>query len=89
MGDDMRGAGLEQLKKLYQDFEKKSTELQTLIKTLNTETTSSTGYWKGPKANKFRDEWANVKPTFEKFVQTLSDASKAAKTNHDNIERAT
>ncbi|WP_431043782.1 WXG100 family type VII secretion target [Streptomyces sp. P1-3] len=84
-----RGAQLDRLKKLYEDFDKKAGDLATLIKTLNTETTGSDSYWKGPKANSFRDEWQNVKPTFDKFVETLRSASKSARTSHDNIERAT
>lgn len=89
MSDMDRGASLEKLKKLSDDFEKKAGILADLVKFLNTATTSSDSYWKGPKANAFRDEWSNVKPTFDKFVETLHQASKSAKTSHDNIERAT
>ncbi|MBB5934679.1 WXG100 family type VII secretion target [Streptomyces zagrosensis] len=88
-GDMDRGASLEKLKSLYEDFDKKAGELAALVKALNTKTTGSESYWKGPKANSFRDEWGNVKPTFDKFVETLHSASKSARTSHDNIERAT
>ncbi|WP_413799859.1 WXG100 family type VII secretion target [Streptomyces iranensis] len=84
-----RGASLKDLKDLSDDFERKAGHLADLIKALNTKTTSSDSYWKGPKANSFRDEWQNVKPTFDKFVETLRQASKSAKQSHDNIERAT
>ncbi|MEV5377170.1 WXG100 family type VII secretion target [Streptomyces nondiastaticus] len=85
----MQGADLKLLRELSRDFAKKAKELQALITHLNTKTTSSDSYWKGPKSNSFREEWGNVKPTFEKFVHTLEGAGKAAATNADNIERAT
>ncbi|MET7764464.1 WXG100 family type VII secretion target [Streptomyces sp. NPDC005355] len=88
-GDMDRGASLEKLKSLSDDFDRKAGDLAALVKHLNTKTTTSDSYWKGPKANSFRDEWANVKPTFDKFVETLHQASKSAKQSHDNIERAT
>ena len=63
--------------------------LGTLIGHLQTATSSSEGYWKGPAAERFRSEWAQLKPTFDKFVATLHDAQKSASTNADNIEAAT
>ncbi|MEV8568678.1 WXG100 family type VII secretion target [Streptomyces sp. NPDC051322] len=84
-----RGADLHQLRDLAKLFAHKSTDLQTLIKNLNTATSSSHGYWKGPKADRFRSDWEGVRPTFEKWVDTLHDASKSASTSADNIERAT
>ncbi|MCX4549027.1 WXG100 family type VII secretion target [Streptomyces sp. NBC_01387] len=70
-------------------FKGKSGDLHTLIKTLNSASSGSDGYWKGPKADRFRHDWESVRPTFEKWVETLMDASKSASTSADNIERAT
>jgi WXG100 family type VII secretion target len=84
-----RGADLQRLRELSSDFTKKATELRALVKFLDGKTSSSEGFWKGPKANQFRQEWTEVKPTFDKFADTLDSASKSASTSADNIERAT
>ncbi|MFF7450638.1 MULTISPECIES: WXG100 family type VII secretion target [unclassified Streptomyces] len=84
-----RGADLGRLRDLSKLFNRKATDLQALIKALETATTESTSYWKGPKADRFRDDWHDVKPTFDKWVTTLNEASKSANTSADNIERAT
>ncbi|MEV0981305.1 WXG100 family type VII secretion target [Streptomyces sp. NPDC049915] len=84
-----RGADLGRLRDLSKLYARKAHDLQALIKDLQAATSDSTGYWKGPKADRFRDDWHDVKPTFEKWVDTLNDASKSANTSADNIERAT
>ncbi|UYM24156.1 WXG100 family type VII secretion target [Streptomyces albus] len=84
-----RGADLTRLRELSKTFNRKATDLQALIKALQSATSDSTGYWKGPKADRFRDDWQEVKPTFEKWVTTLNEVSKSAQTSADNIERAT
>ncbi|MFE0962442.1 WXG100 family type VII secretion target [Streptomyces fungicidicus] len=84
-----RGADLTRLRELSKTYARKAHDLQLLIKDLQTATADSTGYWKGPKADRFRDDWRDVKPTFEKWVDTLNEASKSANISADNIERAT
>ena len=84
-----RGADLQRLRDLSKLYGRKAHDLQILIKDLQTATADSTSYWKGPKAERFRNDWQDVKPTFEKWVDTLNDASKSASTSADNIERAT
>ncbi|MDL2081565.1 WXG100 family type VII secretion target [Streptomyces sp. GXMU-J15] len=84
-----RGADLTRLRDLSKLFGRKANDLQSLIKALESATTESSSYWKGPKADRFRDDWREVKPTFDKWVDTLNDASKSANTSADNIERAT
>lgn len=68
-----RGADLTRLRELSKTFNRKATDLQALIKALQSATSDSTGYWKGPKADRFRDDWQEVKPTFEKWVTTLNE----------------
>ncbi|MFC7468762.1 WXG100 family type VII secretion target [Actinomadura keratinilytica] len=70
-----RGADLTRLRELSKTFNRKATDLQALIKALQSATSDSTGYWKGPKADRFRDDWQEVKPTFEKWVTTLNEAA--------------
>ncbi|MDT9690562.1 WXG100 family type VII secretion target [Streptomyces sp. P9(2023)] len=84
-----RGADIERLRDLAKLFGTKAGDLQSLITALNTATSSSTGYWKGPKSNQFRTDWENARGTFSKWVDTLNDAQKSASTSADNIERAT
>ncbi|MCX5420895.1 WXG100 family type VII secretion target [Streptomyces sp. NBC_00078] len=84
-----RGADLQQLRELSKLYARKAQDLQVLIKDLDARTSSSESIWKGPKADRFRQDWHDVKPTFSKWVDTLHDASKSANTSADNIERAT
>ncbi|WP_416979296.1 WXG100 family type VII secretion target [Streptomyces sp. T028] len=85
----MSGADIPLLRELAGKFDTQAGQLQDLISVLQAATTGSTDYWKGGKADQFRSEWDSLKPTFDKFVQTLTDAGQATKINADNIERAT
>ncbi|SEG32412.1 WXG100 family type VII secretion target [Actinacidiphila yanglinensis] len=85
----MQGADISQLTTLSGKFGTEAGNLSTLINHLHTATNSSSDYWKGPRADKFRDEWAQLKPTFEKFVTTLHEAQNSAKQNATNIQNAT
>jgi WXG100 family type VII secretion target len=85
----MNGADIERLRTLAKKFNTEAGHLETLINHLQTATRDSEGYWKGGKANNFRSEWEQLKPTFDRFVKTLHDAHDAANTNADNIDRAT
>jgi WXG100 family type VII secretion target len=85
----MRGAEIERLRDLASDFREKAGELRGIISFLNSDAENSANYWKGPKADQFRNEWNEVKPTFDRFADSLDDAAKSADTNADNIEAAT
>ncbi|MGP3985940.1 WXG100 family type VII secretion target [Streptomyces sp. 3N207] len=85
----MNGADLQQLRDLAGKFDGDATTLQGLITSLQSACNNSGGYWKGGKADQFRTEWEGLKPTFDRFVQTLQDAGSAARTNADNIDQAT
>ncbi|WP_405581140.1 WXG100 family type VII secretion target [Streptomyces sp. NBC_01190] len=85
----IQGADIQQLRDLSNKFKSEAGNLSTLIGHLQSATSSSDGYWKGPAADRFRSEWSQLKPTFDKFVQTLHDAEKSASTSADNVEAAT
>ncbi|MBC3985358.1 WXG100 family type VII secretion target [Streptomyces sp. AC563] len=85
----MRGADVELLRKLSRDFGKKESDVRSLISFLDTQTSSSESYWKGGKADKFRSDWTDFKPTMVKMAEALKSAKESANTNADNIERAT
>ncbi len=84
-----RGASLKELRDLAKLFGRSAGDLHTLINNLNSATSGSTGYWKGPKSDQFRKDWEDARATFSKWVDTLHDAQKSASTSADNIERAT
>jgi WXG100 family type VII secretion target len=85
----MRGADIAQLTTLSGKFGTEAGHLATLINHLHTATNGSADYWKGPRANTFRSEWAQLKPTFEKFVATLQEAQRSTKENAGAIQQAT
>lgn len=85
----IQGADLAQLRDLATKFDSDAAELEALVARLQSATGASGEYWKGGRADSFRSDWEGLKPTFDKFVQTLRDAGQAARTNADNIERAT
>ena len=85
----IQGADISSLRHLSGQFGTEVTNLQGLISTLKTATEGSATYWKGPRADRFRSEWDQLRPTFEKFVSTLQDAQSSANTNATNIENAT
>jgi len=90
MADDLdRGANLDKLKKLYEAFQKKEGEVRDLIQLLDGQANNSHGFWKGPGADRFRDDWRDFKPQLSRLADSLGDAHKSAKSGHDAIEAAT
>ncbi|WP_428815054.1 WXG100 family type VII secretion target [Streptomyces albus subsp. chlorinus] len=85
----MNGADIERLRELGGKFDGDAGQLESLISSLQSACNDTHGYWKGGKADRFRSEWESLKPTFDKFVQTLRDAGQACKTNADNVNAAT
>lgn len=88
-GDIDRGANLEKLRKLYEAFHKKEGEVRDLIHLLDAQANDSHGFWKGPGADRFRDDWRDFKPQMTRLADSLGDAHKSAKNSHDRIEQAT
>ncbi|MFE4858957.1 WXG100 family type VII secretion target [Streptomyces sp. NPDC056670] len=88
-GNIDRGAGLTDLKSLYEAFQKKEGEVRDLISLLDSKSHDSHGYWKGPGADRFRDDWRGFKPSLDKLADSLGDAYKSAKSSHDRIDDAT
>ena len=54
----MHGADIDQLTSLSTKFTTEAGHLQTLVGHLHTATSSSDAYWKGPAADRFRNEWS-------------------------------
>jgi WXG100 family type VII secretion target len=85
-----RGADITRLRELATKFGEKAETLRTeIIDALGTACDESEDYWKGPGAVRFRDEYAQAKPTFQDFATALDSAKESANTSADNIEAAT
>ncbi|MDF9813832.1 WXG100 family type VII secretion target [Streptomyces sp. SPB162] len=85
----MSGADLEMLRKLSTRFGKDHVTLDGLIKSLNSASKESHGYWSGPLADNFRRDWEALQPSITKIINLLDDAKRATDTHHGNISRAT
>jgi WXG100 family type VII secretion target len=83
----LTGADVARLRELASKFDGDANQLQGIITSLQTACGGSHDYWVGGNANKFRTEWEGLKPTFDKFVETLRDAGRAARTHADNQEQ--
>jgi len=64
----IHGADIQQLRDLSNKFKSEAGNLSTLISHLQSATSSSESYWKGPAADRFRNEWSQLKPTFDRFL---------------------
>lgn len=85
-----RGADIQRLRDLATTFGEKATLLrEEIVESLSTLSEDSEGYWKGPAADRFRQEFRDAKPTFNSFADALDSAKQSANTNADNIEAAT
>lgn len=89
MSGTLYGADLGALRALAGRFDKDAETLNGLVQGLNGDTTASNDIWRGPAADRFRNEWTQLKPTLDRFTQTLHEAAKAIRSNADNIEAAT
>ncbi|KUN08764.1 WXG100 family type VII secretion target [Streptomyces sp. NPDC001118] len=89
MASNISGADLEALNKLVNHFKSQKMNLESVFSGLNSASDESQAYWTGPLADKFRHEWASMKPHLQKIVDLLHEAHQASHTNHQNIHRAT
>lgn len=89
MSGGMRGGEIHEMNAMGDKFKRHASDLQSLINDLNSRTVSSTDIWKGPGADKFRNEWHTAKGSFTKMVHALETGSKAIKDYARNIEAAT
>lgn len=83
------GADVERLRELAKKFTTEAGNLNTLITHLKNASDGSHDFWTGGDADKFRTEWAQLKPTFDNFVKTLHSAHDWANNSADRVERAT
>ncbi|MGP3972140.1 WXG100 family type VII secretion target [Streptomyces sp. 6N223] len=85
-----RGADITRLRELATKFGEKAETLRTeIIEALGSACDESMDYWKGPGADRFRQEYAEAKPTFTDFATALDNAKESANNSAENIEAAT
>jgi WXG100 family type VII secretion target len=87
MGDNMKGADTTQLRKLSGVFSTQRENLDTLVSALTKAVEPSAEYWKGPRANRFREDWQQLRPTLAKFVDSLERARKETNDAADANDR--
>ncbi|WKX70977.1 WXG100 family type VII secretion target [Streptomyces sp. XD-27] len=71
-----KGADTELLRGLSGTFKTQHTNLSQLITAINNGTKNSDSFWKGGRANNFRDQWDQLKPQLDKFLVSLDGARK-------------
>jgi WXG100 family type VII secretion target len=85
-----RGADITRLRDLASKFGDKAELLRTeIIQALGSACDESMDYWKGPGADRFREEYQTAKPTFEEFATALDTARESANNSAQNIQTAT
>ena len=85
----LRGGRTDEMRQLASQFDNHAGQIGQLIQDLNAQTTGSMDIWKGPAADRFRSDWESYKPTLDKLVQSLHEASQAINQNAENIDMAT
>jgi WXG100 family type VII secretion target len=88
-GDGQRGGKTDQMRQLAGRFRTDSGQIQTLIRSLDSDTTNSQPIWQGPAADRFRGDWSSFKPTMDKLVHALDEAAQAIDKNAQAIDAAT
>lgn len=79
----LKGADTTRLRSLSTTFKTQHKNLDDLIRAISNGTRDSEDFWKGPRANRFRDEWDKLKPSLTSFLESLENARKET---HDAAE---
>ena len=81
------GADVQQLRDLGNKLQQGASEIETQKSNLNKVLHSTD--WKGPDADKFREEWSGTHTTqLTKVAEALKEASTRAKRNADQQDQA-
>ncbi|MFB7084876.1 WXG100 family type VII secretion target [Streptomyces sp. NPDC056296] len=71
-----KGADTTRLRSLSTTFKAQHKNLDDLIRAISNGTRDSEDFWKGPRANRFRDDWDKLKPQLVAFLESLENARK-------------
>jgi uncharacterized protein YukE len=82
-----KGADTTRLRGLSTTFKTQHNNLDDLIRAISTGTSNSEQFWKGGRANRFRDEWDKLKPQLKNFLQSLENARKETNDAADGNDR--
>ncbi|MEW2250108.1 WXG100 family type VII secretion target [Streptomyces sp. NPDC014776] len=83
----LKGADTTRLRSLSTTFKTQHKNLDDLIRAISNGTRDSEDFWKGPRANRFRDEWDKLKPSLTNFLQSLENARKETSDAADANDR--
>ncbi|GAA0678225.1 WXG100 family type VII secretion target [Streptomyces cellulosae] len=83
----LKGADTTRLRGLSKTFKAQHTNLDELIRAISKGTLESEDFWKGPRANRFRDEWDKLKPSLTNFLKSLENAQKETSDAADANDR--
>ncbi|ARX85575.1 MULTISPECIES: WXG100 family type VII secretion target [Streptomyces] len=83
----LKGADTTRLRTLSTTFKTQHGNLDDLIRAISTGTANSEEFWKGPRANRFRDEWDKLKPQLTNFLTSLENARKETNDAADANDR--
>jgi WXG100 family type VII secretion target len=72
----MKGADTTRLRSLSGTFKTQHGNLDDLIRAISSGTSHSEEFWKGGRANRFREEWDKLKPQLKNFLTSLENARK-------------
>ncbi|WP_431036361.1 WXG100 family type VII secretion target [Streptomyces sp. P6-2-1] len=83
----LKGADTTRLRELSKIFKTQHGNLNDLITAISNGTRGSDDFWKGPRANRFRDDWEKLKPSLTNFVDSLERARKETSDAADANDR--
>ncbi|MGW1542431.1 WXG100 family type VII secretion target [Streptomyces sp. NPDC002309] len=83
----LKGADTTRLRGLSTTFKTQHKNLDDLIRAISNGTRDSEDFWKGPRANRFRDEWDKLKPSLVHFLESLENARKETNDAADANDR--
>src|SRR5260370_32571338 len=90
MASGMVGMDLAQGQQLAQNFKTGGADLAAAVSKLDSFLQASSGFWKGPGADKFRTQWASFKPQAQKMIASLpQDAPQAGRAAGHAISQPT
>ena len=66
----------------------KSSELSTLITTVNSAVTEMASAWSDPAQTKFEAQWNEMSQKLKEYVPVIEEYGKAVKAHADKVEQA-
>ena len=81
------GGDLATLRQLFSTLGASSSDIETVCSNIDRELGNTV--WIGTNAEKFRETWAQFKPTLNPLVTAMTDAKEDVRKQHNNLSLAT